>query len=89
MIVVADTSPLNYLVLIDKVDLLPKLFQQVVVPIAVSEELTHAAAPSAVRQWMRKSAGWLEVRSPALKPDQGLANSAYAATGESQLIKTD
>lgn len=35
MIVVADSSPLNYLVLIDEVDLLPALFGEVLIPQAV------------------------------------------------------
>ena len=29
MLVMADTSPLNYLILIDAVDLLPRLYQRV------------------------------------------------------------
>ena len=41
MIVVADTSPLNYLVLIDEIDLLPAIFAQVLFPHAVFEELRH------------------------------------------------
>jgi predicted nucleic acid-binding protein len=32
MIVVADTSPLNYLILIDQIDLLPALFGHVLLP---------------------------------------------------------
>jgi hypothetical protein len=43
MIVVADTSPLNYLVLIDEVGLLPALFGQVLFPQAVFRELQHLA----------------------------------------------
>jgi len=39
MIVVADTSPLNYLVLIDEIDLLPAIFGQVLLPQAVFQEL--------------------------------------------------
>ncbi len=35
MIVVADASPLNYLVLIDQIGLLPILYQQVLIPEAV------------------------------------------------------
>jgi len=36
MIAVADTSPICYLILIGEIDLLPKLFSQVLVPEAVS-----------------------------------------------------
>lgn len=32
MIAVADTSPLNYLIQIDAIDLLPILFEQVLIP---------------------------------------------------------
>ena len=39
MIVVSDTSPLNYLVLIEEVEVLPAIFGRVVVPPAVVEEL--------------------------------------------------
>jgi len=41
MIVVADTSPVNYLVLIDEIDLLPIIFGKVLIPEAVMEELQH------------------------------------------------
>jgi predicted nucleic acid-binding protein len=38
MIVVSDTSPLNYLVLISAIDVLPKLLEQVYVPPSVVVE---------------------------------------------------
>jgi predicted nucleic acid-binding protein len=40
MIVVADTSPINYLVLIDQPELLHKLYGDVVLPPAVLDELS-------------------------------------------------
>ena len=52
MIVVADTSPLNYLVLIDEVDLLPALFGEVLIPQAVFQELKHPKTPAKVQQWI-------------------------------------
>jgi len=39
MIVIADTTPLNYLILIHQADLLPQLFGRVLIPPAVFEEL--------------------------------------------------
>jgi predicted nucleic acid-binding protein len=51
MIAVADTSPICYLVLIDEIVLLPKLFNHVLVPQSVLDELLHADAPAAVRNW--------------------------------------
>jgi predicted nucleic acid-binding protein len=43
-LVVADSGPLNYLVLIETIDVLPRLFEQILVPTAVYDELTHADA---------------------------------------------
>ena len=51
MIVVSDTSPLNYLVLIERVHVLPTLFGRVVAPVAVIAELGHPATPTVVRAW--------------------------------------
>jgi|ERR1700722_11858166 len=63
MIVVADTSPLNYLVLIDEVNLLPALFGRVLIPLAVAQELKHPRTPPKVQLWLERLPEWLEVRS--------------------------
>jgi len=49
MIAVPDTSPICYLILIGEIDLLSKLFSQVLAPEAVLAELLHEDAPAAVR----------------------------------------
>src|SRR5271157_622670 len=64
MIVVSDTSPLNYLVLIEEVEVLPAIFGRVVVPPAVIDELQAPGAPDAVKAWIAVPPSWLEVRSP-------------------------
>ena len=60
---VADTGPLSYLVLIDAVELLPKLFEKVFAPEAVRGELLDKDAPSVVRAWAAQPPGWLDVRT--------------------------
>ena len=35
MIIISDTSPINYLILIGQIDLLPQLFEQIIIPEAV------------------------------------------------------
>ena len=50
-VVVADTSPLNYLVLIGEVDVLAKLFDSVLIPPAVYAELQSPRTPSQVVRW--------------------------------------
>jgi predicted nucleic acid-binding protein len=73
MIVIADTSPLNYLILIDAVHILPGLFREILIPEAVLRELSAAGTPPEVRVWIANMPGWLSVQSPRLRlPDAGL-----------------
>jgi len=72
MIAVADTSPLCYLILIDEVDLLPKLFCKVVVPAAVISELLHEDAPKAVRGWAANLPPWVTVQENPIRSTAGL-----------------
>jgi predicted nucleic acid-binding protein len=44
-LVIADTGPLNYLILIDCIDLLPILFEKVLLPVTVKKELTSRKSP--------------------------------------------
>jgi len=62
LLVVADTGPLNYLVLIGAIDSLPALFGKVLIPEAVCAELRHPVAPPAVRAWATQPPVWFEVR---------------------------
>ena len=65
-LVIADTSPLNYLILIGRVDLLPVLFEKVLLPSTVQGELASDRAPLPVRYWIADLPVWLEVRDAAL-----------------------
>ena len=62
MTAVSNTSPLNYLVLIDLQDILPVLFDRVLIPAAVRRELEAHAAPEPIRRWMAAGASWLETQ---------------------------
>lgn len=63
MIIVADTSPLNYLVLIGEIELLSTLFGQVIIPHAVWAELHATGTPKVVREWADSAPSWLEIRT--------------------------
>jgi len=63
--VVADTSPLNYLVLIEAVEILQQLYGRISVPQAVIAELRSSDAPLPVRQWAAALPAWIEVRAVA------------------------
>ena len=62
MIVIADTSPINYLILIGEIEILNHLFSRVIIPEAVSVELQHSKAPQAVKDWIDNPPYWLETR---------------------------
>ena len=59
--IVADTSPLNYLILIDAVEILPALFQEVVIPNAVRQELLAVGAEEKVRKRIENAPHWLKI----------------------------
>ncbi len=73
MIVVADTSPINYLVLIDAIGVLPELYENVVVPNAVFAELQAAETPEKVREWVKVFPPWFDVRQAAVLLDSELS----------------
>jgi predicted nucleic acid-binding protein len=62
-VVVADTSPLNYLVLIGEAGVLPRLYGKVFIPPEVLAELADSDAPPQVLEWIRARPEWLEVRA--------------------------
>jgi predicted nucleic acid-binding protein len=66
--VVSNTSPLNYLILIGCDRVLAELFDSVVIPGAVSQELSSEHAPSPVREWMAARPSWIAVRQVAAVP---------------------
>ena len=72
MIAVADTSPICYLILINEVDLLPRLFSQVLVPPAVVAELLHGDAPGAVREWAASFPSWISVQESSVRTTAGM-----------------
>ncbi len=74
MIVVADTTPINYLILIGQVDLLTKLFGGVVIPPAVFKELQNDRTPEPVRKWIAERPQWLAVVSLEAAPDAELSD---------------
>jgi predicted nucleic acid-binding protein len=61
MIVVADTSPINYLVLIGHDDVLGQIYGRVTIPAAVFDELSASSAPAAIWEWVKDPPQWLEI----------------------------
>jgi predicted nucleic acid-binding protein len=61
MIVVADTSPLNYLVLLGHIDILANIYAEVLVPQTVLDELKDSDAPADVRAWAAAPPRWRRI----------------------------
>ena len=62
MIAVSNTTPLRYLIAVDQEHLLGQVFERVLVPAAVHEELTDAGTPERVRHRVLSLPPWFEVR---------------------------
>jgi hypothetical protein len=74
MIVIADTTPLNHLILIDRASILESLYGRVIIPSAVLAELHAQAAPSKVMAWISHRPDWLEVDTRVFPTDPSLAH---------------
>ena len=64
MIVVSDTSPFNYLLLLEAVEVLPQLYDAVIIPEAVQQEMLHPNTPDIVRAWAAQLPPWIIIRQP-------------------------
>jgi predicted nucleic acid-binding protein len=80
-VVVSDASPINYLLAIDCIALLPHLFDRVIVPKTVAAELQATGAPPKNLSWIAHMPGWAEIRA-ASHIDTSLGLDA----GESEAI---
>ncbi len=72
--VVSDTGPLQYLLLIDCITVLPQLFERVMIPMAVRNEMLASRTPEVLRQWILNAPDWLDIKqNPAPDPNLSLA----------------
>jgi predicted nucleic acid-binding protein len=63
MIIISDTSPLCYLILIDCIEVLPLLYKNVIIPQAVYQELQAEATPELVKEWIQNHPDWLIIKN--------------------------
>src|SRR2546423_607060 len=66
MLVIADSSPLIVLVNIGHIEVLPKLFGDVVIPPAVASEIAAPTRPQIVRDFAAARPAWLRVQAPTV-----------------------
>jgi predicted nucleic acid-binding protein len=90
MLVVADSSPLIVLTNIGHLDILPKLFDQVLIPPETASELAQSNRPIAVRGFIRSAPSWLSIKSPAkIHPIPSLQAGETAAIYLAQELRAD
>jgi predicted nucleic acid-binding protein len=82
LIVVSDTSPLNYLILINAIEVLPALFGAVHMPPTIVAELSHDRAPHQVKIWAAALPEWVKV----IVPTTQLKTATRIDPGEAQAI---
>jgi predicted nucleic acid-binding protein len=92
MIIVSDTTPLRYLIEIEKVHLLEILFGQILIPEKVAEELQRPKTPQKVKDWMQARPAWLEVRKADLSvftPQRKINDGEREAFALALVLKAD
>lgn len=66
MLVISDTTPIHYLILIGEIELLRQLYGKITIPIGVIAELSVLETPATVRSWVSDPPAWVDVVSPSI-----------------------
>jgi hypothetical protein len=67
-VVVVDTTPIHYLILVDAIDLLARLFEKIHIPVEVRDGLMREAAPKSVRTWIASPPPWVQIHTGRVRP---------------------
>lgn len=86
MIAVSNTTPLRYLIAIERENLLGELFEKVFVPVAVRDELTESRTPENVRRRILSPPVWFEVRTVAAVPASAFPVTLHRGEREAILL---
>lgn len=65
MIIISDTTPLHYLILIKTEGILPVLFGEIIIPDAVFGEMTHDRTPAEILEWIENMPDWIQIKTPS------------------------
>jgi len=69
-VVVSDTTPLHYLILVGRESILEKLYGKVFIPPGVLAELGHTSAPVQISNWATHPPAWVIVATPERIPQR-------------------
>ncbi len=87
MIVVSDTSPICYLLLIGEINVLPQLYSQVLIPEIVQLELMDTRSPDIVQTWIQTPPTWLVIQPVNTLYDENLNHISSNSIPLVSLIK--
>jgi predicted nucleic acid-binding protein len=82
-VMISNTTPINYLDLINHIAVLHQLYTCVIIPQAVFGELQEDGTPLKVKEWVAMHPDWLEVCTVSLPLDASLA---FLDVGEREAI---
>jgi predicted nucleic acid-binding protein len=89
-VVIADTGPINYLIQIGHIEILPRMFERIALPVAVQSELCDPLAPPSVQRWIAAAPAWLEIHVTADLPQVlGLDEGETAAIALAEYLDAD
>ncbi len=71
---VSNTSPINYLLQIEEIEILRSLYGRIAIPAAVLVELKAMESPAVVRSWATRQPDWVEVCIPARESTRELTH---------------
>jgi predicted nucleic acid-binding protein len=90
MIVVADSSPMIALIEIGHIEVLPRLFHEIIIPPQVLAEMLHPRRPQSVRDFFTVRHAWLIERTPTkLEITPALHAGELAAISLAQELKAE
>jgi predicted nucleic acid-binding protein len=92
MIVIADATPIHYLVLIHQPDILSALYGKVIIPEAVRRDLQAQKTPDPVKRWVASPPTWIEFRHVTVGEDQsfrGLDPGEREAIALAEALRAD
>jgi len=80
MIIVSDTTPLHYLILIKRAELLAALFGAIIIPEAVFAEMSHEKTPAEVKKWIADLPSWAQTKRASAANSEVVKNLGRGET---------
>lgn len=80
MIIVSDTTPLHYLILIKRHELLAALFGAIIIPEAVFAEMSHEKTPAEVKEWIADLPSWAQIKRASAANSEVVKNLGRGET---------